>query len=226
MTARKVCKTIRIPMDKMEKWFCEKLHWLANRTARLPGVDAEDVYHELLVKASEREWPRAETPCRWTGFRLPVHPGMVNVFLNQRAIDIFRREKVRLNRGIVRLTADVPLPILPSNVEALDQYVRHLTRCLAPRDLEIVLLKAFPPTAIVQLAKRDHAAAMLARADGALRMNVLNGPVILDRHIAEYLEVSPATTSRAFNRAREALLTGQFDADASELLWSSTHAYS
>lgn len=85
-----------------------------------------------------------------------------------------------------------------------DHLAGKLAEGLNSSDFEMVMCRVREPLVLVHMAVRDQQAAIRARRDGHVKMNVHQWQV-QDKHVAELYEVSAATVSRAMKKARNVL---------------------
>lgn len=191
---------MRISMMDVVTWFDEKLKYLANKF-QTRTLDPDDIYQELVILASQHEWDQKPTRCRYSGLTLPVDPSHVNQFLNGKAINLWRQARRKTKDRLVEREVDPIHEPPPFNIT---DHMEVLAETMPPRDLNLILAKAFPPNPVLTHARRDFLSARRARRGGQLKMYVQE-PTVFDKHIAEFAGVSVATVSRACSRAAAAL---------------------
>lgn len=163
----------------------------------------EDLSQLMMVFCLSRSWNVAIRRDHVTGKLVTFDPAHVNRALESRAIDLWRsaRRNGRETPGVsgVALTRTQPYgddrPI----------YLASLRDSLTPTEYQIVLCRVDPPIGVIQQAMIDLQAARRRQASGRLAMNTQTHKVA-DKHIANFLGVSPATVSRAIKKARDSIL--------------------
>lgn len=201
--------TIRLSIDQIVKYHGERI-WYAANCAKVGIWDADDIYQQLVILIHEHSFKKQKTLCRQSGKILAWNPSHVNRFLQSRALDFRRNEHRR------RTSDDAVLVFHPAIVETPVDRSERLNReesahdvladvIASINDLERKVLELLidPNDDLIALAQRDRDKALKERECGALKMNIHGDLVVLKRHIAEYLGVSPATVCRAVKHTRE-----------------------